>query len=45
MAPSSGGVFVPDHPHMPHITAFVVFSLYTRRDIDSDELKKIKQVR
>ena len=36
MAPSSGGVFVPDHPHC-HSTAFVVFSLYTGRDIDSDD--------
>ena len=28
-------VFVPDHPHC-HSTA-LVFSLYTRRDIDSDD--------
>ena len=29
-------VFVPDHAHW-HSTALVVFSLYTRRDIDSDD--------
>ena len=27
---------MPDHPHC-HSTALVVFSLYTRRDIDSDD--------